>query len=44
MDAIPARINVTQSLRPLFKGEYRGFCFESCGQGHAVMLLTALII
>jgi heme/copper-type cytochrome/quinol oxidase subunit 2 len=44
MDAIPARINVTQSLRPLFKGEYRGFCFELCGQGHAVMLLTALCL
>jgi heme/copper-type cytochrome/quinol oxidase subunit 2 len=42
MDAIPARINLTQSLRPLFKGEYRGFCFESCGQGHGSMLLTAI--
>ena len=44
MDAIPARINVTQSLRTLFKGEYRGFCFELCGQGHSAMVLTGVLM
>lgn len=40
IDSIPARINTAQSIRPLFKGQYRGFCFESCGQGHASMIST----
>lgn len=44
IDAIPARINIIQSFRPVLKGEYRGFCFELCGQGHASMLLTALCL
>lgn len=41
MDAIPAKINLSQSIRPIKKGQYRGFCFELCGQGHASMLLTS---
>ncbi|MCP4985535.1 MAG: hypothetical protein GY928_05510 [Colwellia sp.] len=44
IDAIPGRINITQSIRPLLKGEYRGFCYELCGQGHASMLLTMISI
>jgi cytochrome c oxidase subunit 2 len=40
IDSIPARINTAQSIRPLFKGQYRGFCFELCGQGHASMIST----
>jgi len=44
IDAIPGRINITQSIRPLLKGEYRGFCFELCGQGHSSMLLTMISI
>ena len=39
LDAIPARINITTSLRAIIKGEYRGFCFELCGQGHSLMIL-----
>lgn len=44
IDAIPARVNITQSLRQVFKGEYRGFCFELCGQGHSTMISTILTI
>jgi len=28
IDAIPGRINLASTLRSLFKGEHRGFCFE----------------
>ena len=44
IDAIPSKINVSSSLRPLFKGEYRGFCYELCGQGHSLMLITNIIL
>jgi heme/copper-type cytochrome/quinol oxidase subunit 2 len=44
IDAIPARINLGSTLRSLFKGEHRGFCFELCGQGHSSMLIVGLII
>ncbi len=44
IDAIPGRINLTTTLRLLWKGEYRGKCFESCGQGHLSMILISLII
>lgn len=43
IDAIPARINITNSIRPLIKGEYRGYCFELCGQGHSIMILTSIV-
>ena len=38
IDAIPGRINIAFTLHSLFKGEYRGFCYELCGQGHAAMI------
>lgn len=44
MDATPAKINLSQSIRTLKKGQYRGFCFELCGYGHTSMLLTSNII
>lgn len=44
IDAIPSRINVSSSLRPLFIGEYRGFCFELCGQGHSLMLVSNIVM
>ena len=42
IDAIPSKINNTQSLRPVFKGEYRGYCFELCGEGHSTMIVTSI--
>jgi hypothetical protein len=44
IDAIPGRINLASTLRSLFKGEHRGFRFESCGQGHAATLIVGLTI
>ena len=44
IDAIPGRINLATTLRLLWKGEYRGKCFELCGQGHLSMLITTLIL
>lgn len=44
IDAIPARINITNSIRALIKGEYRGYCFELCGQGHSIMTSTSLVL
>ena len=44
IDAIPARINLGSTLRSLFKGEHRGFCFELCGQGHSSMLIVGLCL
>lgn len=44
MDAIPAKINLSQSIRTLQKGQYRGFCFELCGNGHTSMLLSSIVI
>ncbi len=43
IDAIPGRINLATTLRLLWKGEYRGKCFELCGQGHLSMLITTLV-
>ena len=44
IDAIPGRINLGTTLRLLWKGEYRGKCFELCGQGHLSMIINALLI
>ncbi len=44
IDAIPGRINLANTLRLLWKGEYRGKCFELCGQGHLSMMINALVI
>jgi len=44
IDAIPGRINLANTLRLLLKGEYRGRCFELCGQGHLTMLISSLVI
>ena len=44
IDAIPGRINLADTLRSLFKGEHRGFCFELCGQGHSSMLIVGLLL
>ena len=44
IDAIPGRINLATTLRLLWKGEYRGKCFELCGQGHLSMLLLSIIL
>ena len=43
IDAIPGRINLANTLRLLWKGEYRGKCFELCGQGHLLMMINALV-
>ena len=39
LDAIPGRLNVLLNIRSLMKGEYRGFCYELCGQGHSAMII-----
>ena len=44
IDAIPGRINLGTTLRLLWKGEYRGKCFELCGQGHLSMLLLSIVV
>lgn len=44
IDAIPGRINLARTLRLLFKGEYRGRCFELCGQGHLSMIIFSLVL
>ena len=44
IDAIPGRINLGTTLRLLWKGEYRGKCFELCGQGHLSMLLLSIVL
>ena len=44
IDAIPGRINVATTLRLLNKGEYRGKCFELCGQGHLSMAIVGLVL
>ena len=44
IDAIPGRINLASTLRSLFKGEHRGFRFESRGQGHSAMLIQGLVL
>ncbi len=44
IDAIPGRINLANTVRLLWKGEYRGKCFELCGQGHLSMFINSLII
>ena len=44
IDAIPGRINLATTLRLLWKGEYRGKCFELCGQGHLSMLIKTVVI
>ena len=44
IDAIPGRINLATTMRLLWKGEYRGKCFELCGQGHLSMLMWSLVI
>ena len=43
IDAIPGKINSTTTLRLLNKGEYRGKCFELCGQGHLLMMSSTII-
>ena len=43
IDAIPGRINVATTLRLLNKGEYRGKCFELCGQGHLSTAIVGLV-
>lgn len=41
IDAIPSKINSTTIIRLLNKGEYRGKCFELCGQGHLLMMSSS---
>ena len=43
IDAIPGRINCSTTLRLLNKGEYRGKCFESRGQGHIAMVINSIV-
>jgi heme/copper-type cytochrome/quinol oxidase subunit 1 len=43
IDAIPGKINSTTTLRLLNKGEYRGKCFELCGQGHLLMMCSSIV-
>ena len=42
IDGIPGRIHLGSTLRSIFKGEHRGFCFELCGQGHSSMLIAGV--
>ena len=42
LDAIPGRLNVLLNIRSLMKGEFRGFCYELCGQGHSAMIVCGL--
>ena len=35
---------LASTLRSLVKGEHRGFCFESRGQGHSAMLIQGLVL
>ena len=44
IDAIPGRINLANTLRLLWKGEYRGKCFELCGQGHLSMIINSMVV
>lgn len=44
IDAIPGRINLANTLRLVWKGEYRGRCFELCGQGHLSMIIGSLVV
>ena len=44
VDAILGRINAAITLRLLNKGEYRGKCFELCGQGYLSMSIAALLL
>ncbi len=43
VDPSLGRINIANTLRLLWKGEYRGKCFELCGQGHLSMMINALV-
>ena len=43
IDAIPGRINAATTIRLLNKGEYRGKCFELCGQGHLSMAIASIV-
>nr|YP_010729737.1 Cox2 [Calcarina hispida]WEF49977.1 Cox2 [Calcarina hispida] len=44
IDAIPGRINLATTLRLINKGEYRGKCFELCGQGHLSMFINTIVL
>ena len=44
IDAIPGRFHSASTLRSLFKGEHRGFRYESCGQGHSPMFIVGLVL
>jgi len=44
MDAIPGRINYSQSLSNLFSSEIRGYCYELCGANHSSMLLLGFAL
>ena len=43
IDAIPGRINLATTVRLLNKGEYRGKCFESRGQGHIATIINSIV-
>ena len=43
IDAIPGRINLATTLRLFNKGEYRGKCFESRGQGHIATIINSIV-
>ena len=40
IDAIPGRVNSAITIKLLRIGEFRGNCFELCGQGHLSMVLV----
>ena len=44
LDAIPGRVNLTSSLRPLIKGINRGFCYELCGEQHNSMINAWMVV
>jgi cytochrome c oxidase subunit 2 len=44
LDVIPAQVNLATTIRPQIIGEYSGYCYELCGQGHTSMLIKAIVL
>ena len=44
IDVIPGRINSAITIRLLNKGEFKGKCFELCGQGHLSMYIAGIVM
>ena len=44
IDVIPGRVNSAVTFRLLNKGEFKGNCFELCGQGHLSTSILGLVM